>query len=31
MWNKANGKVLNGLTKRRNAEAELFLTGKFTV
>lgn len=24
-WNKANGKVLNGLTKRRAAEAELFL------
>ena len=24
-WNKANGKVLNGLTKRRLAEKELFL------
>jgi len=23
-WNKANGKVLNGLVRRRNAEAELF-------
>lgn len=25
-WNKAGGKVLNGLTKRRNAERALFLT-----
>ena len=25
-WNKANGKPLAGLTRRRNAEAELFLT-----
>lgn len=25
-WNKANGKVLNGLVKRRKAEKELFLT-----
>ena len=24
-WNKANGKILNGLTKRRLAEKELFL------
>lgn len=24
-WNKANGKVLTGLTRRRNAEKELFL------
>ena len=23
-WNKANGKVLKGLVRRRNAEAELF-------
>jgi lysozyme len=23
-WNKANGKVLSGLTRRRKAEAELF-------
>ena len=26
-WNKANGKVLNGLTKRRQAEMNLFLKG----
>lgn len=25
-WNKSNGKVLNGLIKRRKAEKELFLT-----
>ena len=25
-WNKSNGKVLNGLVKRRKAEKELFLT-----
>lgn len=25
-WNKSNGKVLNGLVTRRNAEAKLFLT-----
>lgn len=25
-WNKAVGKVLDGLTRRRNAEAELFLS-----
>ncbi len=25
-WNKAGGRVLNGLTRRRKAEAELFLT-----
>lgn len=24
MWNKANGKVLNGLTRRRKREAELY-------
>lgn len=27
-WNKAGGKVLNGLTRRRQAEANLFSTGK---
>lgn len=26
-WNKSNGKVLNGLIARRNAEKELFLKG----
>lgn len=26
VWNKSNGKVLNGLTKRRHAERSLFLT-----
>jgi hypothetical protein len=26
-WNKANGKTLNGLTKRRQDEMNLFLTG----
>jgi len=26
-WNKASGKVLNGLTKRRQAEAELYFKG----
>jgi lysozyme len=26
-WNKAGGKVIDGLTKRRNAEKELFLEG----
>lgn len=25
LWNKAGGKVLNGLTRRRNAERDLFL------
>ena len=25
-WNKAGGEVLNGLVRRRNAEAELFNT-----
>ena len=33
MWNKAGGKVLKGLTRRREAERKLFLTpvdGKFT-
>jgi lysozyme len=25
-WNKANGKVLNGLTKRREYEAEIYFT-----
>jgi lysozyme len=32
LWNKAGGKVLNGLTRRREAERKLFLTpvdGKF--
>ena len=28
MWNKCSGKVLVGLTKRREAEATLFLTNK---
>ena len=27
MWNKSGGKVLNGLTKRREAEATLFVDG----
>ena len=27
LWNKAGGKVLNGLVRRRKAEKELFLTG----
>ncbi len=27
LWNKAGGKVLNGLVRRRNAEAEYYLTG----
>lgn len=33
MWNKAGGKVLRGLTKRRNAEREMFLSSplSFTV
>ena len=26
-WNKANGKVLNGLTKRRQYEAEIYFAG----
>ena len=26
LWNKAGGKVLNGLVRRREAERELFLT-----
>lgn len=26
-WNKSNGKVLAGLTRRRNAEAELYIDG----
>lgn len=26
-WNKSNGKVLNGLTRRRNAEFELYMEG----
>ncbi len=29
MWNKAAGKVLLGLTRRRNAEATLFCTGSY--
>lgn len=28
MWNKGGGKVLPGLVKRREAEANLFITGK---
>ena len=28
-WNKAGGKVSNGLTKRRKAEKQLFLTGAY--
>jgi len=28
MWNKSNGKVLNGLIKRRDTEATLFETGE---
>jgi GH24 family phage-related lysozyme (muramidase) len=27
-WNKAGGKVLRGLTRRREAEKQLFLTGE---
>lgn len=27
-WNKAGGKVMNGLTRRRRAEADLFLTNR---
>lgn len=30
-WNKGNGQVLAGLTRRRKAEGDLFATGKFTV
>lgn len=30
-WNKAGGKVLAGLTKRRQAEADLFATGKVSL
>lgn len=30
-WNKAGGKVLNGLTKRRQTEATLFATGKLSL
>lgn len=26
-WNKAGGKVLNGLTRRRKAEAEMYING----
>lgn len=29
MWNKCDGKILAGLTKRREAEANLFLNGVF--
>jgi lysozyme len=29
LWNKAKGKVLNGLTKRRLAERDIFLHGKY--
>jgi GH24 family phage-related lysozyme (muramidase) len=28
MWNKCNGKVLKGLTKRRESEAILYLNNK---
>lgn len=31
MWNKAGGKVLPGLVKRREAEATLFLTNKLII
>lgn len=31
MWNKSVGKVLSGLTKRREAEAELFLNNKLII
>lgn len=31
MWNKSNGKVLNGLIKRREAEAELFINNKLNI
>lgn len=31
MWNKSNGEVLKGLTLRRLAEANLFLTGKLVL
>lgn len=31
MWNKCSGKVLSGLTKRREAEAELFLNNKLII
>lgn len=31
MWNKSGGKVLRGLTRRRQAEATLFLTGKLVL
>ncbi len=30
-WNKANGKELSGLTRRRLAEQKLFITGQFQV
>lgn len=30
-WNKAGGRVLAGLTKRRQAEADLFKTGKLNL
>lgn len=29
-WNKAGGKALAGLTRRRKAEGDLFSTGRFT-
>jgi lysozyme len=29
-WNRANGRVLAGLTRRRKAEGDLFRTGRFT-
>jgi lysozyme len=30
-WNKANGKVLDGLTKRRRSESELYATGELNL
>lgn len=30
-WNKANGKEMVGLTRRRRAEAHLFITGEFKI
>lgn len=30
LWNKAKGRVLSGLTKRRRKERTMFLTGKYT-
>lgn len=30
-WNRDNGRIIDGLTRRRKAEGDLFTTGKFTV